>query len=244
VTTQSQSRSDAARHSDGAEKVLGMLDSATKRGSTADAVTDALREAILDGKITASSWLREGDLAAELNVSRTPVREAIRRLVSEGLAMRVPNQGARVTPMAMEDILAVYMVRENLEGLAARLASQRTSPQSTAKLRDIHERLSASAAVGDVAGVEEHNLEFHRAIREASGNQYLERFLTLVEHAVRRSGSTTFNDPLRIEATLVEHGAILDAIIASRPDDADFHARGHMRRARDARIETFLRDNT
>jgi DNA-binding GntR family transcriptional regulator len=214
------------------------------RGSTADAVTDALREAILDGLIPASTWLREEEIAAELQLSRTPVREAIRRLTSEGLAVRMPNHGTQVAPMAMEDILAVYTVRENLEGLAARLAAQRASEQLRTRLRDVHERFRTAAVTGNASVLSDLNLEFHRAIREASGNRYLERFLTLVEHAVRRFGNTTFRESRRVDATIYEHESILDAIVNGMAEDAEVHARSHMRRAREARLEAFLRANS
>lgn len=214
------------------------------RGATADAVTDALREAILDGLLPASTWLREEDIAAELRLSRTPVREAIRRLTSEGLAVRMPNHGTQVAPMAIEDILAVYTVRENLEGLAARLAAQRASEALRSRLRDVHERFRAAAEIGDAGTLAELNLEFHRAIREATGNRYLERFLTLVEHAVRRFGNSTFENPRRVDATVYEHEAILTAIVGGMAEDAEVHARSHMRSAREARLEAFLRANS
>lgn len=209
-----------------------------------DAVTDALREVILDGLIPASSWLRETELAVEMSVSRTPIRDAIRRLVSEGLVTRVPNQGARVAPMGMEDILAIYAVRENLEGLAARIAAQHVNEMVLRRMAASHVALRRAAEAGDVAGFAQGNLEFHRAMREATGNPYLERFLTLVEHAVRRFGSTTFENRDRIDATLVEHEAILGAISEGRSEDAEFLARSHMRRAHDARIAAFIRANT
>lgn len=207
-------------------------------------VTDALREAILIGTIPASSWLREEDLAAELQVSRTPVREAIRRLSSEGLAVRVPNQGAQVAPMTLEDVLAVYAVRENLEGLAARLAAQRSSDGLRMRLLQVHQEFVAATASGDVAAMAEANIAFHRAIREASGNPYLERFLTLVEHSVRRFGRSTFEASERMEATVAEHEAIMHAIVTGSPDEAEGQAREHMRRAREARLQMFLRANT
>jgi DNA-binding GntR family transcriptional regulator len=214
------------------------------RGSTADAATDALREAILDGLIPASTWLREEEIAAELQLSRTPVREAIRRLTSEGLAVRMPNHGTQVAPMAMEDILAVYTVRESLEGLAARLAAQRASEQLRTRLREVHERFKKSAASGEAGVLSDLNLEFHRAIREATDNRYLERFLTQVEHAVRRFGNTTFRDQRRVDATIYEHESILNAIVNGMAEDAEVHARSHMRRAREARLEAFLRANS
>jgi DNA-binding GntR family transcriptional regulator len=179
-----------------------------------------------------------------LQVSRTPVREAIRRLTSEGLAVRIPNQGTQIAPMAIEDILAVYTVRESLEGLAARLAAQRAHEPLRSRLRDVHERFQVAVKAGDAIKVSELNLEFHRTIREATENQYLERFLTLVEHAVRRFGHSTFENPRRMEATVFEHESILKAIVGGSADDAEVHARSHMRRAREARLEVFLKANS
>jgi DNA-binding GntR family transcriptional regulator len=98
-----------------------------ERGHTTDRVVHVLREAILDGVLPPLSWLRESELAQELSVSRTPVREALRRLSAEGLVTITANQGATVTPMTIEEILEVYVVRENLEGLAARLAAKHRS---------------------------------------------------------------------------------------------------------------------
>jgi DNA-binding GntR family transcriptional regulator len=247
AATPSGETSSPAERSSGDRRpgeLASFLAHAPGRGSTADAATDALREAILDGLIPASTWLREEDIAAELQLSRTPVREAIRRLTSEGLAVRMPNHGTQVAPMAMEDILAVYTVRENLEGLAARLAAQRASESLRVRLREIHERFKAAAADGDAARLSELNLEFHRAIREATDNRYLERFLTLVEHAVRRFRSSTFENPRRMDATVYEHESILNAIVNGMPEDAEVHARSHMRRAREARLEAFLKANS
>jgi DNA-binding GntR family transcriptional regulator len=135
-------------------------------------------------------------------------------------------------------------VRENLEGLAARLAAQRASESLRVRLREIHERFKAAAADGDAARLSELNLEFHRAIREATDNRYLERFLTLVEHAVRRFRSSTFENPRRMDATVDEHESILNAIVNGMPEDAEVHARSHMRRAREARLEAFLKANS
>jgi DNA-binding GntR family transcriptional regulator len=210
----------------------------------ADAVSDALREAILDGTIAASSWLREEDLAAELLVSRTPIREAIRRLTIEGLAVRVPNQGTQVASVSMEDILAVYAVRESLEGLAARLAAQRGKEELREKLEALHVEYTVAVENADVAAVYQINLSFHRAIREASNNQYLEKFLTLVEHSVRRFGQSTFETPGRMDDSVEEHQQILDAIIAHNTDEAETFARNHMRSARETRLAFFLQQNT
>src|SRR5690606_19028784 len=150
---------------------LGALIVKPEHGSMTDAVTDALREAILSGVLAPPTWLREDELATALRVSRTPVREALRRLSDEGLTQRVPNRGTVVAPMTLDEILAVYAVRANLEGLAARTVAQRRPPGLIGDLRAVHRRMLDLAEAGaEPAEMASLNLEFHRLIREATGN--------------------------------------------------------------------------
>ena len=210
------------------------------RGQTADSVAEVLREAILTGQLGPSAWLREAEIADELSVSRTPIREALRRLVAEGLAVKRPGQGTIVAPMSIEDVLAVYVVRESLEGLAARLAALRSSPRVATTLSALIERMQDPQVTNDLPQLVELNLELHRAIRDATGNSYLERFLTQVELAVRRLDRTTYELPGRIEQSLAEHRGIVDAIIAGDPQLAERLAVQHMRRAREIRTQMLL----
>lgn len=209
-------------------------------GSTTDAITDVLREAILDGVLSPSSWLREDELATELSVSRTPVREALRRLADDHLVVRLANRGTIVAPMSIDDVLAVYLVREQLEGLAARLATLRQPPGLLTALLETHEKMVAETPDHDVAVLARLNLTFHRLLREASENPYLDRFLIQVEHAVRRFGRSTYESPERLQQTLAEHKAIIDAIASGDADTAAERATEHMRRARDARVRSIM----
>jgi DNA-binding GntR family transcriptional regulator len=208
------------------------------RGAATDDVTALLREAILDGRLPPHSWLREQDLAALFQVSRTPVREALRRLADEQLVERTANRGCRVKAMTVEDVLAVYLVRESLESLAARIAAQKATPALVARLTELHEQMSAPGITS--AEMAELNLHFHRAIRAQTGNAYLERFLTQVEHAVRRFGTSTFEDPQRVPEIHEEHRQIIEAIAAGDGAAAEKVTGHHMRCARDARIKHLL----
>lgn len=218
---------------------LRALLSEAAHGSTTDAVTDALREGILSQVLLPLTWLREDEIAHNLDVSRTPVREALRRLSDEGLTQRVANRGTVVAPMTMEEILAVYTVRESLEGLAARMAAARQVPGLVEELRQVNDQMSAVAR-DDPEQLAVLNLEFHRLIRQASGNSYLERFLRQIEHAVRRFGRSTYDAPGRIEETLEEHLAIIRAIAEGDADAAERQAMAHMRRARQIRLSQLL----
>ncbi|MEV1130489.1 GntR family transcriptional regulator [Agromyces sp. NPDC049794] len=210
-----------------------------EHGSMTDAVTDALREAILSGLFAPPAWLREDELAQSLDVSRTPVREALRRLTDEGLTQRVANRGTVVSPMTLDEILAVYAVRESLEGLAARTAAGRRPAGLVDELKRVHEAMVA-AADEDPSRIATLNLEFHRLIRDAAGNPYLTRFLTQVEHAVRRFGQTTFAIPGRGADANDEHLGILEAIAEGDQELAGARATAHMRRARESRVRQLI----
>jgi len=210
------------------------------RGRTTEAVTHALREAILDGALAPSAWLREDELAEAFAVSRTPVREALRRLSDEGLAIKTVHHGTVVAPLSLEDVLALYVVRENLEGLIARLVATRRPPGVVERLEEIHARMCETAKDGNTDKLVPENLAFPRAIREAAGNPYLERFLGQVEHAVRRLPGSTFAQPGRTEEMLDEHQRIIAAIAAGDSAAAETAAKEHMRRAREIRVQVML----
>ncbi|RNL82218.1 GntR family transcriptional regulator [Halostreptopolyspora alba] len=220
--------------------VRGYFHGRPTRGRTTEAVTDALREAILDGALPPSTWLREDEIASRLEVSRTPVREALRRLSDEGLAYKTAHHGTVVSPMSMEDILALYVIRENLEGLAARLAAVRTDKSLVPALREVQAKMEALADSGDHAALSQHNITFHRLIREAAGNLYLERFLGQAEQAVRRLAPTTFASPGRAVDACAEHAAIINAIEASDPEAAEEAGKRHMRNAREIRFSKMM----
>ncbi|MGH8868321.1 MAG: GntR family transcriptional regulator [Actinomycetes bacterium] len=246
-STQSRSRARAApprpRADAGGPPTTDLaryLRDAPVRGSTTDAVTDALREAILDGALPPSTWLREDEIAQTLQVSRTPVREALRRLADEGLVVKTTHQGSVVAGLSFEDILALYVVRENLEGVAGRLAAVRCTPQLLSDLGAVQKRMRQAAKRSQPAEMARENLEFHRLLRGAAGNPYLERFLTQVEHAVRRLPTTTFAAAGRPEAVLAEHQAIIDAIREHDGDAAEAAAKRHMHEARTVRLAMVL----
>ena len=199
-----------------------------------DAVTNALREAILQGVLRPGSWLREGDLAEALSVSRTPIREALKRLSDEGVTERIPNRGTVVASLSVEDILAIYEVRATLEGLAARLAARHQTPDMVAALRATNEKMRWAAASGaDLSAI---NMLFHRRLREAAGSDYLARFLIQIENDVRRFGQTTLVAPGRDTEVIAEHESLIDAIENGEAERAEELAVAHIRKARAIRI--------
>lgn len=214
----------------------GYLEQAPSHGSTTDVVTNALREAILEGALPQSTWLREDELAQQLGVSRTPVRDALRRLSDEQLAVRTAHRGTIVAPMRLDDIFAVYTVREVLEGLAARMTAVRTPAGTVEELTRVHHQMTDAFNDGNLAVLPRLNLEFHAILREGGENPYLQRFLVQIERAVRRFQSSSFGVTTRAAEAIDEHGAILDAIVAQDGELAAQCAQDHIRKAREARI--------
>lgn len=210
------------------------------RGRTTDAVTDALREAILDGVLSPTTWLREDEIAGAFRVSRTPIREALRRLADEGLVVKTAHHGTTVAPLSLEDVLALYVVREDLEGLAARLAAVRCPAGLVETLDRIGAQMKEAAAQQDTAALSRLNLAWHRELRDATGNSYLDRFLGQVEHAVRRLPASTLGYKDRAEEAVAEHDAVVRAIEARDGETAERSARAHMRRAREIRLAVML----
>lgn len=215
-------------------------DDSPENGQAADKVAYILREAIFDGALQPSSWLRESELARKLGVSRTPIREALKRLAAEGLVDITARQGAIVSKMGVEDILEVYAVRENLEGLAARLAAKSRSQLHLDQLENILTQMTQAIAEGSPRDLADLNITFHQIIRQVAANHHLNRFLSQVEFAVRRFGRTTFEVPGRAKEAVEEHRHIVEAVAEGDAEAAERLAIEHMRRARELRIRMLI----
>jgi DNA-binding GntR family transcriptional regulator len=210
------------------------------RGGMPDAVASALREAILNGDLEPGAWLREAEVARELNVSRTPVRDAFRMLAAEGLVSINVNQGAIVTPMTSDDILELYVMRESLEGLATRLAAKRSPQRCLEEFSPIIADMKKAAKSADIKELSRLNFAFHAVIRDAAGNRYLGRALTQVQNAARRFPDPTLGLPGRVTESMDEHLAIADAITQGDSATAERLAMEHMRHLAELRIRMLL----
>jgi DNA-binding GntR family transcriptional regulator len=179
-----------------------------------DQAYEAVVERILDGRLPLGSRLVESALAAELGTSRTPVREAIRRLERDGLAVRTPTGGVSVFRPGPDDVLQVYESRIAIEGMAALLAASRSTPaQRQALAESVHE-LERAYREGDEAAVVAANTAFHDALLAACGNRYLQALANHLRHHVlltRELDRAQHGDPAKV---LGHHRAILEAIAA------------------------------
>lgn len=189
-----------------------------------DEIYDALHRQIIAGKYGPGDWLRQEDIANQMGVSMTPVREALDLLVAKGLAERVPYRGVRVREISSKEILEAYGVRLMLEALIAREASLNITPEQISKLQEIMSEMDRHVELNEMPQERQLSREFHSTIAEASGNSLLIQMYTIVSNA--------FPDWLLYEAlyrkpelvsgsvaqTHDEHSAILNAL---KKRDAD-----------------------
>ena len=188
-----------------------------------------LREEILANRLTAGTELQETALAAELGVSRGPVREAIGRLAAEGLVVVRPRRGAVVRSLTKDEFVEAYEVREALEVLAVRLATPRLTNEGLARLEQLIEAMEGHAAREEVDEFFEANAAFHASLFEASGNgklrQLYEQLLGQMSSLRRRSLALRGN----LKQSVEEHRAILVAVAAGEPDRAGELMSEHIR---------------
>jgi DNA-binding GntR family transcriptional regulator len=223
-----------------ARLVLPTDSRAPTRGRMPEAVASALREAILDGDLKPGAWLRESEVARGLQVSRTPVRDAFRTLAAEGLVNVNANQGAVVSPMTSDDILELYVLRESLEGLAARLAARRAPGQCLAEFAKLIPEMKKAGQAKDFTALSRLNFQFHTIVCDAAGNRYLERSLSQVQNAARRFPDPTLGLPGRVQESIDEHVALADAITQGDGKTAERLASEHMRHLSELRIRMLL----
>lgn len=207
----------------------GRLKASRNVGTAADAVYGALRRSILDGKLSPGERLRSDALARDLNVSRTPVREALRKLEAEGLVDAAPS-GLVVRQLTEQDLTEIFYLREALEGMAARLAAENATRAEIDELDALVEDMGALAVRGDIAPLRELTGEFHRLIGRASRNGRLVRSLGALLDHVRQAQSSTLYLTGRPAAAVDEHRNLLRAIAKRDGDLAETLARQHRRK--------------
>lgn len=196
-----------------------------------------LRRAILSDELPADQPLVETTLAEWCGVSRTPIREALRRLEQDGLVHH--SDGAlMVRVRTPEEILDIYETRSVLEASAGRVAAERRTEHDVRLLRYALER-GNSVDHADTAAIVEVNHQFHRLVRQASHNESLIDLLERVHLHLGRYPETTLSAPGRWSEACREHVELVDAIEQRRADDAHQIALKHILRARDIRLALF-----
>jgi DNA-binding GntR family transcriptional regulator len=197
-----------------------------------EVVYRVLREEILSpGGLDAGDRLDEKDLSERLGVSRTPIREAIRRLEVEGLIKRAPRRGSFVAGLSPDAIDELYSLREVLEGLAARLAAARATDAEIAALRETYARYAAAVQTRSAATILTEDTAFHELIFLATRSERLQAMLRMLRDQLRLLRTRSVAVAGRSEKSLQEMGRVLDAIARRQPDEAEEAMRLHIRGA-------------
>jgi DNA-binding GntR family transcriptional regulator len=208
-----------------AGEALAALTSSTR---IVDTVQAALRTAIFEGALRAGEPLSVPELARRLNVSRSPVREAVLGLVALGLAVEQPRRGVVVATVDPADLLAIHEVRVFLEAGAASLCAQRASGGDIKELRKILREQEAAVKTGDAAGYFRTNAALHRAIAGGAGNERLAQILENLEDRMRIALHRVAANRAHMRAGLSEHRAVVAAIAARAAAAAEQRMRRHI----------------
>lgn len=195
-----------------------------------DLVYLELKHKILTGEIVSQTRLMEIDLSEKMNVSRTPIREAIKKLADDGLVKIVPRRGAYVANISIKDMLDVFEVREDMEGFVAKLAAQRINDEEKEELRRIAAEYDAALEkVEDKETIIELDEKFHNFIVSCCGNDTLSELVKYVQELSLRFRYLYYNDYSLYESTAEQHHKIMDAINNGRAEEARKEADAHVK---------------
>ena len=197
---------------------------------------EELKQIILEHQIPQGGKLNEIELATALGISRTPVREAINRLGKEGLVEILPQRGAFVVQYSEKDIFELFLIRENLEGLAAYLAAERVTEKELAKLGACVRGFKEPYSKRDVQRYAREDFKFHQTIVLLSDAQRLINLIATLHDHIRIFRLTPIGLSSQMKTSLLEHQKLLEALKSKDPEEADRRMRLHIRHVRDGVI--------
>jgi len=202
----------------------------------AEWIYTVLRDRIVKGDGPPGERLREEDMAQRFGVSRTPVRQALHKLHTEGLVVNRLGRGLVVAELDHDEIAEIYVLREVLEGAATRLAATRALDRDVDRLDLIVAAIARATDARDDERVVQLNADFHAAIWQISGHRRLQKLLNDLKDAIQRFQRLTLRYPGRMEQSLEEHRELLEAIRRRDGAAAESLARAHMRQVANIRM--------
>lgn len=202
----------------------------TSHGSLGSKIFILLRDRILNESYQCGDKLNELTLAKELKISRTPIREALKQLELEGLVESIPNKGVYVKGFSPRDIDDMFEIRLSLEGLAVSFAIDRMDEVHLAKIKEVFELLEFYTTKGDFDKVNDFNILFHESIYQATQSTYFEQILKDIHYYVSVTSRHSIARPERLESSLLEHRAILEAIIDGDKEEATERIQRYIRK--------------
>ncbi|MEM7562050.1 MAG: GntR family transcriptional regulator [Pseudomonadota bacterium] len=208
--------------------------------SRADEVQQRIRVGIRNGRYQPGARIREAEVAEWLGVSRTPVREALRRLEADGLVSFEPWRGVVVAELDRQAVGELYAMRGILEGAAARMAARYIDDAEIDLLELLLQQ--ADEVAEDAEKLARINRRFHQTLSAAARNRYLLQSMNQQENGLALLNGTTFSVPGRAVTAAEEHRAIVEAIRARDPEAAERAARAHIANAQHARLRLILEE--
>lgn len=196
--------------------------------SLGQVVSDTLRQAIKDGVLKPGERIFELDLAAQLGVSRTPIRDAIKKLALEGFVVNIERRGTYVANISLKEISQVFEIRTALEELAAGLAAERITPEEIETLELMLVEISKYMESKDMDKIIEADVHFHDVLYKASRNNRLSDIIHNLREQTLRFRSISMNQPGRLSKTWEEHREMVEAISDHNAAHARKIARTHM----------------
>jgi len=190
--------------------------------------TDPLRDAIVRGDLAPNSRLVEADLSRDFSMSRGAVRTALVRLEQEGLVTREPNRGARVRHIGDDEAVEIVQARAALEGLAAAEAARRIDARGAKRLEKALERHTKLIGAGDLLAASDANAALHELVLELSGHTTAQQLIRTLKSQTVRFQFRTILAPGRPSASNAEHTAIVEAVVAGKPRQAEKAMRDHL----------------
>ncbi len=193
-----------------------------------EVVCESLREAIRKGVLKPGERLMEIQLSEELGVSRTPVREAIRKLELEGYVVMMPRRGTYVASMSIRDVNEIFEIRTALESLSNGLAAERITDEELEQLQRLIVMIGGYVKDGNIDKIVETDIEFHELLYKAARNNRLVGIISNLREQLTRFRTLSMSHPGRLEATLDEHRVIVEAIAQGDVKAAQQAAERHM----------------
>lgn len=202
-----------------------------------DVVYEYLRTAIINGLIKPGERLVEKEYAEKFNISRTPVREALRKLEIEGLVENIPRKGDIVKGIDLTDMLEIFAIRQALEPLVVKTAMENITPEDIIKLQKTVEEMTCSAHRDDTGAVLKAFQDFHDILINVSNMPRLSAIISQLKDYLGRFRTISLSDPTRRTQAINEHNEILQAIIAKDKGTAEQLIASHLSSARQSLVK-------
>jgi DNA-binding GntR family transcriptional regulator len=186
----------------------------------ADEICRRLEEEINGGQLLPGDALDERELAARFGVSRTPIREAVSQLAAQGLVTSLPRQGVYVARMSIQELLALFELLAELEGICAKYGARRMTDAQRARLVAVHQKSTQHVEAEDARGYSQSNVDFHELLYMGCHNVFLAQQLRAIRRRTQMYRQNSFLQPGRMRISSEDHQRVLDAILRGDAEEA------------------------